>query len=170
MLAKNNFIHRFHGVAKISKLDLNSTIDSIFIIESLLSAIVKDCSPVSGDTAVAVSKLMQDIWLLEKKDSISDADFFYIDKNFYAILTDIHGFHRVANIILKEKLHLDRTFRLFVKGKESYTPILRAYGAILCGVQENHSKKSLHALCELSELLKQRVMTAKQSYPEFFQS
>lgn len=168
MLAKSNFIQCSQDVAKISKVDLNGTIDSIFIIKSLLIALVKDFPPISRNTSIAVLELMQEITYLENKDSISDAEFFHIDTNFYVILTNMKGFRRLASIILKEKLRVDRTFRLFVKGKESYIPILRVYNAILCGIQSNHSESSLSALSELSELLKAKAISAKQNYPDFF--
>lgn len=170
MLAQGGFIQCSPDVAKISKLDSSSTIDSIFIIRSLLIAIVKDCPPISSNTHIAILKLTQEIHQLEHKASISGAEFFHIDTQFYLILTNIKGFHRLASIILKEKLRLDRTLRLFVKGKEGYLPILRVYGAVLNGIQSGHPQKSSRALGELSELLKEAVATAKQKYPDFFLS
>lgn len=111
---------------------------------------------------------MHEILYLENKDTISDVDFFYIDTHFYLILTNIKGFHRVANIIVKEKSQVDRVLRLFMSGTESYMSIIRIYSQILCGVQSDNTQKSLSALGELYDLIKECMASAKSRHPEFF--
>lgn len=168
MQAINTIVKRSQYITKLSKLEFNTAIDSIFIIKSLLIAILKDCGSISGDNKAAISKLMHEILYLENKDTISDVDFFYIDTHFYLILTNIKGFHRVANIIVKEKSQVDRVLRLFMSGTESYMSIIRIYSQILCGVQSDNTQKSLSALGELYDLIKECMASAKSRHPEFF--
>lgn len=169
MLAQDKVVQIVpQSVTTISKLDLSSAVDSIFIIKSLLVAIVKDCAFISIETELAISKLKPEIISLKNQDRISDLDFFHIDEQFYLVLSNIKGFERLANIILKEKLHIDRILRLCLKQQESYKPIIRIYGDVLDSIQSNNSKTASDSLGELADILKENAFKAKKHYPEFF--
>lgn len=157
-----------HGIAPISRIDLGSTIDSIFIIKSLLAAIIKDCASIPAETEVAISKLKQEIDSLETKEFISVAEFFAIDNQFYLALSQVKKFQRLTKIIIEEKLHVDRIIRLAVNQQECCKPIIGLYRNILDGIQSNSLEKALTALGELASVMEGYSLRVEKYYPDIF--
>lgn len=167
MLAQDEVIKTTQAISTISTLDLNRAIDSIFIVQALLIAIVNDY-PTSIETDEAVKKLTQEITLLENTEGVTDIKFSYIDNQFYDALSNAKGFQRLAAIISKEKLHIDRIIRLFVRKQESYKAIITTYKNVLHGIQLNNATIASNALFDLAEILKEHTFAAEKYYPEFF--
>lgn len=170
LLAQDKLVHIIpQRVTTIAKLNLSATIDSIFIINSLLAAIIKDTMPVSGEIEVAIAKLEREMVSLEKADLVEDDDFFNIDHQFYLLLCKIKNFQRLTNLIFKEKIHIDRAMRLALKQQESCKPIIIFYRKILGSIRSGNRETALNALFELAKKFENYSFRAEKSYPEYFQ-
>lgn len=169
MLAHNTLIKVVpHPVTSIPTLDFDNIIGSIFLIKSLLLAIIKEYTPTSEETAITIATLRQEIFSLEKKDKIYDIDFARIDTQFYLVLSQQHELKQLTKLMLKEKLHVDRMLRLFLRHEEEYKPIIRIYEDILSSIQLNNITSASNALCELAKTLEEYAFKAEKYYPEFF--
>ncbi len=167
MLAKHELVQPPQPIAPLPTLDLNRAIDSIFIIQSLLIAIAKECV-ISIETDKEISKLKQEITFLENIGHVTNLNFSYIDSQFYFLLSNANGFQRLATIISKEKSHIDRFIRLFVRRQESYKLIINAYKNVLHGIQIKNATTATSALFNLGKIIKEHMLTAEENYPEFF--
>lgn len=168
MLAQDQLIQFPRTISSIQTLDLNRAIDSIFIIQALLVAIVKDCT-ISVEMERDIRKLKQEITFLENTDRVTDLNFSHIDGQFYCLLSNAKGFQRLANIIAKEKSHIDRIIKLFVQRQESYKLIVNVYKNVLNGIQFKNTVTATNALLYLAKILEEHVVSAEQKYPEYFQ-
>lgn len=170
MLAQDKLAHKApQKNSPIARINLGSTTDSIFIIQSLLAAIIKDCAPISVEANVVMAKLKQEIIFLENKNSISDAEFFSINNQFYLALPQVKKFQGLTKIILKEKLRVDRIIRLALSQQESYKPILGVYKNILEGIQSNHMRIALNAVSEFADVMKDYAYKVEKTYPDTLQ-
>lgn len=156
-----------HPVTSISTFDFGNIIDSIFLIKSLLLALVKECGPIPKEIEL-IKKLKQEIFSLEKEDRISYFDFANIDNQFYFVLYQQKESERLTAIILKEKFHIDRVLRIFLRQEERYKPIIKIYGNILNSIQSNNLTSASNALGELAKNLEEHVLRAKIYNPEYF--
>jgi DNA-binding GntR family transcriptional regulator len=152
----------------ICKLELGNILDSIFIIRSILIAVVKDVSPQQIEKELTMPKLSDDLLAIEKNPGFSDVDFFKLDHHFYLTLTGLSGFPRLNKIIFKEKLNIDRTLRLSAGKPGDYTPIARLYRKILDGLLSGAADKSIKTLCELADMLEKFANTAMKNHPGLF--
>ncbi len=141
-------------LAATSTTATSGATDSIFIVKSLLSAVIKDYLPASDEAVVAMSKLRQEITILLGEDNISYSYFAYIDTQFYLMLSMLKGYHRLAMLILNEKRHIDVAIGDAIKTQENYKKIFMAYANILDGIQSNNYNEASRALGELSKTLR----------------
>jgi hypothetical protein len=141
-------------LAATSTIPTGGAIDSLFIVNSLLSAVIKDCLPAPDETSVAISKLRQEIIILLEEDNVSYSYFAYVDTQFYLMLSMLKGYHRLAMLILSEKRHIDMAIGDAIKTQENYKAIFRCYANILDGIRSNNYHETSMALGELSKTLR----------------
>lgn len=152
----------------ICKLELANILDSIFIVRSILIAIVKDVHSGHLEKELSLSQLREKLLAIENDKNFSDMDFFKVDHHFYLTLSGLSGFPRLNKIIFKEKLNIDRTLRLSVKRQADYIAIARLYRKVLDTLLAGASDKSIKALCELASLLEAYANTAINNHPHLF--
>ena len=154
-------------VTSIMQFDPVPTLDSIFMVKSLLVAIVKDCAPISDELATTILALRKDITNLQTTTHISEFDFSSIDTEFYAILARLKDYQRLTKIIFEQKLPIERVIRQSLKQGQSCIPILRLYDDVLTSIQSHNPALATHKLFELANILE--VYTAKVGsyYSEF---
>jgi hypothetical protein len=170
LLAKDNLVQiAQQRVTTKCKLDLDCVVESIFIIKSLLMAILKDPTPNLVCEKITLSKLSSKIYKVVNAGLVSEFEFFDIDKNFYLVLSHLKGFNRVANIISKENLHINRALRLSLATQADYQRVLKLYSDVLQGIELSHVDSSVSAVTELAGALKNYIITAEKSHPEYFQ-
>lgn len=152
----------------ICKLELGNILDSIFIVRSILIAIVKDVHAEHLKKELAISKLRENLQAVENSKSFSDVDFFKVDHHFYLILSGLSGFPRLNKIVFQEKLNIDRTLRLSVRKQEDYIPIARLYGKVLDNLLSGAPDTSIKALCELATILEAYASKAIKNHHHLF--
>lgn len=152
----------------ICKLDLGSILDSIFIVRSILIAVVKDVHAQHLEKELTITQLRESLLAIESGSVFSDADFFKVDHNFYLALSGLNGFPRLNKIIFKEKLNIDRTLRLSIGKRADYIAIAKLYGSVLDGLVAGASDKSIKALCELATMLEKFANMAIKFHPSLF--
>lgn len=152
----------------ICKLELVNILDSIFIVRSILIAVVKDVYSQKIEKEITISQLRDNLLAIENGTEFSNLDFFKIDYHFYLTLSGLNGFPRLNKIIFKEKLNIDRTLRLSVERPSDYIPIARLYGTVLDGLLSGAIDKSIKAICELANTLEGYANTAMKSHPHLF--
>lgn len=157
-----------HPITSVPTLNFDNIIGSIFLVKSLLLAVLKECSPISKEAGIKISALKQEIDALRKQGKFSYTDFAHIDSQFYAILYKQNEFQGLNKIIAKEKLYLDRMLRLFLKHEEDCKSIIRFYERILGAMQSNNVVLASSELCELARALEEYAFKAEKYYPEFF--
>jgi DNA-binding GntR family transcriptional regulator len=152
----------------ICKLELGNILDSIFIVKSILIAIVKDVAPEHIAKELTIPQLRKNLLAIENGGGFSDIDFFKIDHQFYLTLSGLSGFPRLNKIIFKEKLNIDRTLRLSVEQQRDYLPIARIYGKVIDTLLSGAADKSIKALCELASTLETYANIAIKNHPALF--
>jgi len=152
----------------ICKLELGNILDSIFIIRSILIAIVKDVHSAHIEKELPLAQLRANLLAIENDKNFSDVDFFKVDHHFYLTLSGLSGFPRLNKIIFKEKLNIDRTLRLSVKRQVDYITIAKLYGKVIDTLLAGAPDKSIKALCELANLLETYANTAIKNHPHLF--
>lgn len=169
-LAQDNLIQIIpQRCTTICKLDLGSILDSIFIIRSILIAIVKDVHSQHIEAELTISQLRESLLLIESGASFSELDFFKVDHNFYLTLSGLNGFPRLNKIIFKEKLNIDRTLRLSAERRGDYISIARLYRQVIEGLTSGAPEKSIKAICEMANTLGAYANLAKKNHPSLFQ-
>ncbi|PUA29915.1 MAG: hypothetical protein B0W54_05065 [Cellvibrio sp. 79] len=152
----------------ICKLDLANILDSIFIVRSVLIAVVKDVHAQHIEKELTVTQLRESLLILEGGDIFSDADFFKADHHFYLTVSGLNGFPRLNKIIFKEKLNIDRTLRLSIGRRGDYIAIAKLYGKVLDGLLAGAPDKSIKAICEISDTLEKYANMAVKCHPSLF--
>lgn len=152
----------------ICKLELGNILDSIFIIRSILIAVVKDVHSQQIETELTIPQLRDNLLAIENGTGFSTLDFFKVDYHFYLVLTGLNGFPRLNKIIFKEKMNIDRTLRLSIERLGDYIPIAKLYGKILDGLLSGATDKSIKAICELANILEEYANTAMKNHPGLF--
>lgn len=152
----------------ICKLDLGNILDSIFIVRSILIAVVKDVHSQHIEKELTITQLRESLLALENAAVFSDADFFKADHYFYLALSGLNGFPRLNKIIFKEKLNIDRTLRLSIGRRGDYIAIAKLYGSVLDGLLAGAPDKSIKAICELSSTLEKYANMAMKYHPSLF--
>lgn len=152
----------------ICKLELGNILDSIFIVRSILIAVVKDVHSQKIEKELTISQLRDNLLAIENGVEFSNLDFFKVDYHFYLTLAGLNGFPRLNKIIFKEKMNIDRTLRLFIGRPGDYIPISRLYGKILDDLLSGATDKSIKAICELADTLEEYANTAMNNHPHLF--
>jgi GntR family transcriptional regulator, rspAB operon transcriptional repressor len=152
----------------ICKLELGTILDSIFIVRSILIAIVKDVYSAHIEKELILSQLRENLLSIENDNVFSDVNFFKVDHHFYLALSGLSGFPRLNKIIFKEKLNIDRTLRLSIKRPGDYIAIARLYAKVLDALLAGAPDKSIKALCELASLIEAYANTAIKNHPQLF--
>jgi len=152
----------------ICKLELGNILDSIFIVRSILIAVVKDVHAQHIEKELTITQLKENLSALENGGAFSDADFFQADHNFYLTLSGLNGFPRLNKIIFKEKLNIDRTLRLSIGRRGDYIAIAKLYGKVLDGMLAGAPDKSIKAICEISDALEKYANMAVKCHPSLF--
>ncbi len=152
----------------ICKLELGNILDSIFIVRSILIAVVKDVHAQHIEKELTITQLKENLSALENGGVFSDADFFQADHNFYLTLSGLNGFPRLNKIIFKEKLNIDRTLRLSIGRRGDYIAIAKLYGKVLDGMLAGAPDKSIKAICEISDALEKYANMAVKCHPSLF--
>jgi len=152
----------------ICKLELGNILDSIFIVRSILIAIIKDMQLEHIEKELTISRLKEILLVVENTNEFSEMDFFKVDHHFYLALSGLSGFPRLNKIIFKEKLNIDRTLRLSVGRLGNYIDIARLYGKVIDTLLSSAPDKSIKALCELASLLETYAHIAIKNHPHLF--
>lgn len=152
----------------ICKLELGNILDSIFIVRSILIAVVKDVHSQNIEKELTITQLRESLSALEDGAVFSDADFFKADHHFYLTLSGLNGFPRLNKIIFKEKLNIDRTLRLSIGRRSDYIAIAKLYGKVLDGLLAGAPDKSIKAICEISGTLEKYANIAMKCHPSLF--
>jgi DNA-binding GntR family transcriptional regulator len=152
----------------ICKLELGNILDSIFIVRSILIAVVKDVHSQKIEKELTISQLRDNLLAIESGPEFSNLDFFKVDYHFYLTLAGLNGFPRLNKIIFKEKMNIDRTLRLFIGKPSDYIPISRLYRKILDNLLSGATDKSIKAICELANTLEEYANTAMNNNPHLF--
>lgn len=168
-LAQDNLIQIIpQRCTTICKLELGNILDSIFIIRSILIAVVKDVHSQHIEEELTISQLRESLLTIESGASFSDLDFFKVDHHFYLTLSGLNGFPRLNKIIFKEKLNIDRTLRLSVERRGDYISIARLYRKVIDGLLSGAPEKSIKAICEMASTLGIYANLAKKNHPSLF--
>lgn len=152
----------------ICKLELGNILDSIFIIRSILIAVVKDTLLQPLENEAIIRQLRENLSALETGSNHSELEFFKADHQFYLILSGLNGFKRLNKIIFKEKLNIDRILRLSTSKRQDYPIIAKLYGKVLDGIVSGDFEKPIKALCELASALEEHAHLAAKNHPELF--
>lgn len=169
LLAQDKLVQIFpQRCTTICKLDLASILDSIFIVRSILIAIVKDVHSHHIEKEITITQLRENILAIEGSPEFSDVDFFKVDNHFYLALSGLNGFPRLNKIIFKEKLNIDRTLRLSIGRRADYIAIAKLYGGVLDGLLAGAPDKSIKAICELAGILEKYANMAMKYHPSLF--
>lgn len=169
LLAQDNLVHVIpQKCTTISKLELGNILDSIFIVRSILIAIVKDANSEHIAKELTIPQLRKNLLAIENGEGFSDFDFFKIDHHFYLTLSELSGFPRLNKIIFKEKVNIDRTLRLSAGRERDYIPIAKIYGKVLDNLLSGTTDKSIKALCELASTLETYAKVAIKNHPALF--
>lgn len=169
LLAQDNLVQIIpQRCTTICKLQLASILDSVFIVRSILIAVLKDVHEQSIEKTLTVTQLREKMLTLENCIVFSEDDFFKADHLFYVTLSGLNGFPRLNKIIFKEKLNIDRTLRLSVKRRSDYLPIAKLYRLVLDGLISGATDKSIKAICELARTLEKYAHAAAKNHPSLF--
>ncbi len=169
LLAQDNLVQIIpQRCTTICKLELASILDSIFIIRSILIAILKDVQSSNIEKCLAVTHLRDKMLALENCIVFSEDEFFAADHHFYLTLSGLNGFPRLNKIIFKEKLNIDRTLRLSDRRRSDYLPIAKLYRLVLDGLIIGAADKSIKAICELANTLEKYARAAAKNHPSLF--
>lgn len=168
-LAQDNLIQIIpQKCTTICKLDLGDILDSIFIVRSVLIAVIKDVHSQNIEQDVAILPLRDSLLRMETGAGFTELDFFNADHHFYLTLSGLNGFPRLNKIISKEKLNIDRTLRLSMGRRADYITIARLYRRVLDGLLSGASDKSIKAMCEMASTLEAYAKLAKKNNPGLF--
>lgn len=168
-LAQDNLIQIIpQRCTTICKLELGNILDSIFIVRSILIAVIKDVHSQNIEKELTLSQLRDSLLTIESGAVFSDLDFFKADHHFYLTLSGLNGFPRLNKIIFKEKLNIDRTLRLSVGRRADYITIARLYRRVLDGLLSAAPDKSIKAICEMAITLEAFAKLAKKNNPSLF--
>lgn len=153
----------------VCKLDLAKILDSIFIVRSVLIALVKDAlqNPIQHRNKLA--ELRQRVLSIENGGSFSKPEFFNVDQQFYAALAELNGLQRLNQMIVKEKLNIDRILRLSLAKRSDYLAVARLYRQVLDGVLCGDFERPIKALCELANVLETYARQASNNHPHLFE-
>lgn len=169
LLAQDNLVQIIpQRCTTICKLELGNILDSIFIVRSILIAVVKDVHSQHLEKELTITQLRESLSVLENGSAFSDADFFKADNHFYLALSGLNGFPRLNKIIFKEKLNIDRTLRLSIGRRSDYISIAKLYGKVLDGLLAGATDKSIKAICELASTLEKYANMAVKHHPSLF--
>lgn len=169
LLAQDKLVQTFpQRCTTICKLELTNILDSIFIVRSILIAIVKDVHSQQIEKELTIAQLRANLLAIENDANFSDLDFFKVDNHFYLTLSGLNGFPRLNKIIFKEKLNIDRTLRLSIGRRSDYISIAKLYGNVLDGLLVGASDKSIKAICELAFMLEKYANMAVKYHPSLF--
>jgi DNA-binding GntR family transcriptional regulator len=152
----------------ICKLDLPSILDSIFIVRSILIAIVKEALLQPLENKPMLLQLRECLSAMENGVNYSNYEFFKVDHQFYSALAELNGFQRLNKIILKEKINIDRTLRLSLGDRGDYVSISRIYVKVIDGLLSGDFDKPIKALFELASALEVYANQAIKKYPSLF--
>jgi len=139
--------------ASATKANSGGAYESIFIVKSLLSAIIKDYLSDPDEAGLTLSKLRQEIAVLLADEKISYSYFSYIDAQFYLMLSMLKGFHRLTMLILNEKRHIDMAIGDAIRTQENYQKLFRLYANILDAILANNHNQASSSVSELAKLL-----------------
>lgn len=169
LLEQDNLIQIFpQRCTTICKLELSSILDSIFIIRSILIAVIKDVHAQQIENELTISQLREDLLMIESGSDFSDLDFFKADHHFYLTLSGLNGFPRLNKIIFKEKLNIDRTLRLSIGRRADYPAIAKLYGKVIDGLMSGAPEKSIKTICEMASTLESYAHAAHKNHPGLF--
>ena len=169
LLEQDNLVQIFpQRCTTICKLELTNILDSIFIVRSILIAIIKDLDLHQTDIKKTIVQAKEHLVTIDSDVKFSDLDFFKADNHFYSTLTGLNGFPRLNQIIFNAKLNIDRTLRLSIGRRADYIAISKLYDRVLDGLIEDAADKSIKAICELSSLLENHANIAVKVHPSLF--
>lgn len=170
LLTKDTLVHiNSQQCTIICKLDLGNILDSIFIVRSILIALVKDLNLEHNENQVTILKLRQNLFLIENKPHLAEIDFFKADHHFYHTLAQLSGLPRLNKIILKEKLNIDRMLILHLGQQGNYSSLAKLYGKTLDGLLSGAPEKSIAALCSLASILNTHANKTVKDHPNLFE-
>lgn len=170
MLAQDKLVQIIpQRVTTIARLDLANIQDSLFIIESLLVAVIKDSLPLEPEKNNQVAKLQQAMLALTQAAELPSAEFLELTERFYWVLSGVKGYERLTKIIFREKVHLDRVLRLSLQKQADYREICTACTQVLESVQLNQLAASLTALSTLMRVFESCSHRARSNHAELFQ-
>lgn len=170
MLAQDKLVQIVpQRVTTIARLDLGNIQDSLFIIESLLVAVIKDSVPLGAEKNKEFAQLLQAMSTLAQAEQIPHAEFLAITEQFYRVLSGVKGYERLTQIIFREKVHLDRVLRLSLQKQSDYREICAACTQVLESVQSNQLAASLTALSTLMRVFESCSRRARNNHAELFQ-
>lgn len=170
MLAQDKLVQIIpQRVTTIARLDLANIQDSLFIIESLLVAVIKDSLPLEPEKNNQVAKLQQAMLALTQAAQIPSAEFHELTEQFYWVLSGVKGYERLTKMIFREKVHLDRVLRLSLQKQADYREICTACAQVLESVQSNQLAASLTALSTLMRVFESCSHRARSNHAELFQ-
>lgn len=152
-----------------SRLNLNDTMDAIFIINSMLVAIVKDPAYRSAKASMMLATLKQSSLQFENNDNVSEVEFFKLSDQFYSSISQLTEFGRVTKVILQEKVHIDRVLRLALTEWADYQIINSLYADFLSAMQSSHTDAALKVIFSLGRVLEGYALMARENYPDFFE-
>lgn len=152
----------------VCKLDLAKILDSIFIVRSVLIALVKDASLQPIQNRNQLAELREKLLSIENGGNFSKPDFFKNDQQFYSALAELNGFQRLNQMIFKEKLNIDRILRLSLAKRGDYLAMARNYRRVLDGVLCGDFERPIKALCELADVLENYARQASNNHPHWF--
>lgn len=151
-----------------SRLVFSDIMDATFIISAMLIALVKDPASKSTQALMAIAAVRQSSLQFENSDNVSEAEFFKLSDQFYYSISQLNGLERVAEVILREKEHIDSTLRLALTDWTDYKLMNSLYADILSGLQCGRTDATLNAIYRLGQALDAYALIARENYPDFF--
>ena len=168
-LAQHKIIHiTSPEAAVIAHINLTTTANSIFIIKSLLTAIITEANPAHIKKDNGIAQLQAHLSQYKDKP-ISSSDFFKLTNEFYFALSQLFNFQRVTNIIFAENFHIERILRLTLKCQTDYLAMICLYAKIAENLNAAQFARAITAVCEFASTLEEHTLLAKMNHSVFFE-
>lgn len=153
----------------MSRLVFSDTMDATFIISAMLIALVQDPASRSAKALMTIAAARQNSLQFENSDKVSETEFFKLSDQFYSSISQLNGLKRVAEVIQREKKHVDSALRLALTDWTDYKLMNSLYADILSGLQFGRTDATLNAIYRLGQALDAYALIARENHPDFFE-
>lgn len=153
----------------ISKIDQERTLTSIFIIKSLMQAIVRT-NPANASqwNSDSITEMRSVISLMVQALKNGDTEEFYrLDNKFHLILSELVSFKRVSNMISSERIHLERVLRLVNRESCDFQAMIDSNVKILTGIENTDPEIFNEGVFQIFRRIEESIDLIKDRYQDY---